>query len=65
MAASLSLADTHSACFQHNPAVKPDIITLGKALSGGLYPVSAVLSSRAIMSVIKPGERASDRPWPP
>lgn len=39
--------------------VKPDILILGKALSGGLYPVSAVLSSREIMLCIKPGEHGS------
>ncbi|KAM0748329.1 putative ornithine-oxo-acid transaminase [Meredithblackwellia eburnea MCA 4105] len=46
-------------CFQHNPNVKPDIVLLGKALSGGIYPVSAVLSSREIMLTIKPGEHGS------
>lgn len=35
--------------------VKPDIVILGKALSGGMYPVSAVLSSREIMLCFKPG----------
>ncbi len=39
--------------------VKPDILILGKALSGGIYPVSAVLSSREIMLSIKPGEHGS------
>lgn len=39
--------------------VKPDILILGKALSGGMYPVSAVLSSRPIMMCIKPGEHGS------
>ncbi|KEI39733.1 uncharacterized protein L969DRAFT_87737 [Mixia osmundae IAM 14324] len=43
----------------HNPNVKADIITLGKALSGGFYPVSAVLSSREIMLCIQPGEHGS------
>ena len=33
--------------------VKPDLISIGKALSGGMYPVSAVLSSREIMNVFK------------
>ncbi|NLO69854.1 MAG: ornithine--oxo-acid transaminase [Porphyromonadaceae bacterium] len=40
-------------------AVKPDILILGKALSGGVYPVSAVLSSREIMDVIRPGQHGS------
>jgi len=39
--------------------VTPDIVILGKALSGGLLPLSAVLSSREIMLCIKPGEHGS------
>tara|TARA_B100000287_G_scaffold409674_1_gene437304 strand:+ start:444 stop:1664 length:1221 start_codon:yes stop_codon:yes gene_type:complete len=39
--------------------IKPDILILGKALSGGCYPVSAVLSSTLIMDCIKPGEHGS------
>ncbi|NJN28142.1 MAG: ornithine--oxo-acid transaminase [Cyclobacteriaceae bacterium] len=39
--------------------VKPDILILGKALSGGVFPVSAVLSSHEIMLTIKPGEHGS------
>lgn len=39
--------------------VKPDVITIGKALSGGMYPVSAVLSSREILGVFKPGTHGS------
>lgn len=39
--------------------VKPDILILGKALSGGMYPVAAVLSSHEIMDVIKPGQHGS------
>ncbi len=39
--------------------VKPDILILGKALSGGLYPVSAVMSTNAIMNVIQPGNHGS------
>jgi len=38
---------------------KPDILILGKALSGGVFPVSAVLSSNEIMLTIKPGEHGS------
>ena len=41
------------------PDVKPDILILGKALSGGAYPVSAVLSNNNIMNVIKPGNHGS------
>jgi len=39
--------------------VKPDILILGKALSGGMYPVSCVLANNAIMLTIKPGEHGS------
>ena len=38
---------------------KPDILILGKALSGGAYPVSAVLANNEIMLCIKPGEHGS------
>lgn len=40
-------------------AVKPDILILGKALSGGFYPVSGVLANDPIMLTIKPGEHGS------
>lgn len=39
--------------------VRPDILILGKALSGGMYPVSAVLADNEIMDVIKPGQHGS------
>ncbi|WP_296385757.1 ornithine--oxo-acid transaminase [Winogradskyella sp.] len=39
--------------------VKPDVLILGKALSGGLYPVSAVLANNEIMNVIQPGNHGS------
>jgi ornithine--oxo-acid transaminase len=39
--------------------VQPDILILGKALSGGVYPVSAVLANDEIMNVIKPGQHGS------
>ena len=41
------------------PEVKPDILILGKALSGGLYPVSAVLANNEVMNVIRPGNHGS------
>lgn len=41
------------------PEVKPDILILGKALSGGVYPVSAVLANDSIMEVITPGSHGS------
>lgn len=46
---------------QKDPAtyVAPDILILGKALSGGAYPVSAVLANNEIMDVIKPGTHGS------
>ncbi len=40
-------------------AVKADILVLGKAVSGGVYPVSAVLADNPIMNVIKPGQHGS------
>jgi ornithine--oxo-acid transaminase len=45
------------ACDHEN--VKPDILILGKALSGGMLPVSAVLTSDEIMLTIQPGEHGS------
>lgn len=39
--------------------VRPDILILGKAISGGVYPVSAVLADDEVMLVIKPGEHGS------
>lgn len=45
-------------CVDHE-SVRPDIVTLGKALAGGLYPVSAVLADDHIMLQIKPGEHGS------
>ncbi|APQ18397.1 ornithine--oxo-acid transaminase [Maribacter hydrothermalis] len=41
------------------PEIKPDILILGKALSGGAYPVSAVLADNDIMGVIRPGNHGS------
>jgi ornithine--oxo-acid transaminase len=43
----------------HHEDVQPDILILGKALSGGMYPVSAVLANNEIMNVIKPGQHGS------
>ena len=45
-------------CCDHE-GFQPDILILGKALSGGVFPVSAVLSSHEIMLTIKPGEHGS------
>jgi len=43
----------------HHENVQPDVLILGKAVSGGVYPVSAVLANDAIMNVIKPGQHGS------
>ncbi len=43
---------------QHD-GVKPDAIIIGKALAGGLYPVSAFLANREVMDVFKPGDHGS------
>jgi len=43
----------------HEPEAKPDILILGKALSGGLLPVSAVLANDDVMMCIRPGEHGS------
>jgi len=45
------------ACDYEN--VHPDVMIVGKALSGGFYPVSAVLSNKAIMGLFRPGEHGS------
>lgn len=45
-------------CCEHDN-VRPDVVLLGKALSGGVYPVSAVLADRDIMLCIQPGEHGS------
>ena len=44
---------------EKDPARRPDAVILAKALSGGMYPVSAVLASDAIMSVFTPGTHGS------
>ena len=45
------------ACDHEN--VRPDIVVIGKALSGGFYPVSATLADRPIMGLLTPGEHGS------
>ena len=40
-------------------SVKPDILILGKALSGGVLPVSAVLADDPVMTLLRPGEHGS------
>ncbi len=46
-------------CFQHEENATPDIMIVGKALSGGVYPVSAILTSDEIMDVFTPGIHGS------
>ncbi|WP_320815020.1 ornithine--oxo-acid transaminase [Flavobacterium sp.] len=48
-----------SKCEKQATYVQPDILILGKALSGGAYPVSAVLADDEVMNVIKPGQHGS------
>jgi ornithine--oxo-acid transaminase len=46
--------------FAHmHEGIRPDVVIVGKALSGGFYPVSAVLSSSEIMGIFKPGDHGS------
>ena len=45
--------------YQHEQGVKPDMIIVGKALGGGVYPVSGVISSKEILGVFNPGEHGS------
>lgn len=45
--------------YQHETGVKPDVLIVGKALSGGFYPISAVLSSKEILGVFSPGDHGS------
>jgi ornithine--oxo-acid transaminase len=45
-------------CVEHE-GIRPDVVLLGKALSGGVYPVSAVLANREVMLCIRPGEHGS------
>lgn len=53
------LGRTGTLLASEHEGVKPDAITIGKALSGGMYPVSAVLSSREIMGVFEHGTHGS------
>lgn len=39
--------------------IKPDMVTLGKAISGGMYPVSAILANKDVMGVVEPGTHGS------
>jgi ornithine--oxo-acid transaminase len=46
-------------CYQHESDSKPDVLVLGKALGGGVIPISAVLASKSIMDVFHPGDHGS------
>ena len=45
--------------YQHEPDARPDVLILGKALGGGVYPVSAVLASAPVMGLFRPGDHGS------
>lgn len=45
-------------CYEWS-GIKPDVVLLGKAISGGMYPVSAVLGSKEVMLTIEPGTHGS------
>lgn len=45
--------------YEHESDAKPDLLVLGKALSGGVYPVSAVVGTREVLGLFKPGEHGS------
>ena len=45
-------------CFEHD-GIRPDVAIIGKAVSGGVYPVSAVLADDAVMKVFEPGSHGS------
>ena len=45
--------------YEHDPHAKPDMLVIGKALGGGVYPVSAVTSSKEVLGVFNPGDHGS------
>ena len=45
-------------CYEYD-GIKPDILIVGKALGGGVYPVSAMFSGKEVMDVFKPGDHGS------
>ncbi len=53
------LARTGKLLACHHEGIRPDMVILGKALSGGMYPISAVLADDEIMLTIKPGQHGS------
>ena len=53
------LARTGKLFASHHEDVRPDVVVVGKALSGGFYPVSAVLADKPILGLFQPGEHGS------
>jgi ornithine--oxo-acid transaminase len=53
------LARTGNLFASHHEDVRPDVMIVGKALSGGFYPVSAVLADKELLGLFKPGEHGS------
>lgn len=51
--------DCQAHCERQETYIRPDVLILGKALSGGNYPVSAVLADDEVMNVIQPGQHGS------
>jgi ornithine--oxo-acid transaminase len=45
-------------CYEHE-GIRPDVLVIGKALGGGILPISAVLSSREVLGVFRPGDHGS------
>ncbi len=45
--------------YEHEEGARPDVLIVGKALSGGLYPVSAILATEEVMGVFHPGDHGS------
>jgi ornithine--oxo-acid transaminase len=45
-------------CYEYD-GIKPDVLIVGKALGGGVYPVSGMLASKEVMDVFKPGDHGS------
>ncbi len=46
-------------CYQHEADAKPDMLIVGKALGGGVYPVSAVLAGKEVLGLFQPGDHGS------
>ncbi|NMC68636.1 MAG: ornithine--oxo-acid transaminase [Myxococcales bacterium] len=46
-------------CYEHEAGLKPDVLIVGKALGGGVLPISAVVASRELLGLFRPGEHGS------